>query len=214
MTTTATPALQPIPKLIKTPAPRQLETLGEPWVTLGEESRRLFAEAVKLRSAYDSSDKAINEARTLDQRALADAARAGKPDPGRKNEMKVLVEQETAHNKALGATIAANDAILAVRNAINGNEGNEAIEALHDRIAKNQEAITHHAHEANKAIADTSADAALIELIARTRAGKVHGAVSHMTERPPMVAAPGGQLVNAAGVLESIAEFAPQIELP
>jgi len=213
-TTAATPALQPIPALIKDRAPRVIETLGEPWATLGAESRRLFAEAVKIRSAYDSSDRAINEARAKDSEALADAARNGKPDPGRKHEMQVLVEQETAHNQALGATLASNTAIGDVAAAIKGDEGAKAQEALEARISEKQETVADHARKARHAIADITADAGMIELLANVRAGKVYGTISHLTERPARVPAPGGQPVDAIAVLQQIEEFVPQIELP
>lgn len=215
--TTATPtapADRTRPKLAaldKSRAPRELELLGKPWSTLGEEHRRLFSQAIPARTAYAATAKLLEEARAKDARALTEAARNGKPDPGRKHEMAAIVAAESAYNLAEGLTNAANEAIRAVRAAINGDEGQKALEGLDARIGKTQTELAKHADQAIADLNELASLASIIELLEKTRKGKGFSTLITATVRRPE-ANHRGQPVDLMLILEQLRDFAPRIE--
>lgn len=175
-----------LPELKKAKPPANLEILGEPWVSFGEERRRLWAEARKARTAWEATGRLLQEARAADSEALTSAAVNDEPDPGRVNELKAIKEIDAAYNKAEGATIASNRSLYAVLNALKGPDGDKAIEGLGKRIAKANERKQKHIDDLQGDIAEIASLEAVITVIEETRKGQL-GLIPNPVERPAQV---------------------------
>jgi len=162
-----------LPELKKAKPPANLEILGEPWVSFGEEHRRLWSEARKARTAWEATGRLLQEARAADSEALTSAAVNDEPDPGRVNELKAIKEIDAAYNKAEGATIASNRSLYAVLNALKGPDGDKAIEGLGKRIAKANERKQKHIDDLQGDIAEIASLEAVITVIEETRKGQL-----------------------------------------
>lgn len=187
-----------LPELKKAKPPANLEILGEPWVSFGEERRRLWTEARKARTAWEATGRLLQEARAADSEALTSAAVNDEPDPGRVNELKALKEIDAAHRKAEGATVAANRALYGVLNALKGPEGDKAIEGLGDTIAKVNKQKQEHIDALQGDIAEIASLEAVITVIEETRKGQL-GLIPNPVERPAQV-----QGMDAIGYLERL----------
>lgn len=201
--------LPKLPALVTDRAPVALEAVSPTFKKLSVERQRLFAEAVPARTEADRAAKAVAEGRARDQRELADAAKNGKPDPGRPNELAALTALHEAHRKAEGLTVASNEATHQLAAALKGDEGQKAIETLTERTVKERERMREGAETALDALGSIAAADQLTRVIEKARKGGHYGAIPKAPERVADIRA-SGMSVDPRAALAAIIDYASQ----
>jgi hypothetical protein len=173
-----------LPRLDRAHIPPGLETLGEPWIELLAELKRLMSEAVKARSAAESADLELLRARDRDAEAFEASALKDGEDPGRKHEAKALKAQDEAHRLAVGKTRAHNTIVKKIRAAFDGEPGDEAMVKGNAQLDADLKRLRESAEVTLGELATVLARAALVGSIDSTRKAN-HVSIRAKVPTPP-----------------------------
>lgn len=201
--TTATITRTELPQLERASIPPEFATVSPELKKLIATRQDMLQKATAARSDFNRKVKAIEQARAADATALTDAALAGKPDPGRANEEKALLELDEAHRQAQATTLAANRVTYEIRDSLNSDTGEKAIEKLQ---ANRDKALTDLEKNANATLDNLAAITGinqLLDTIERTRKGKSRSAVPNGTARVQPVSI-HGRPTDPALVLQAL----------
>lgn len=198
-----------LPKLDTSQVMHELAALGEPFDTLIPHRSEAMKAAHRARSHYASLPKNIEAARKADSDALLEAAKAGKPDPGRVNEMRVLREIEAAYSDAEIKTRLSNEATRAVLEAM--LDGEKPLAAIDAQLDAAGEMVVKGADIVLEGLARIEGYRALREALRNTSKGKGFRMIAHGSVKPLDIAA-HGQGVNATLAAEQLRVLDPKAE--
>lgn len=199
-----------LPKLDTSRVPPELAALGEPFKSLVEQRSEALRSATRSRGHYTSLGKStIDEARKADSDALLAAAKAGKPDPGRKHEMKALAEIEAEYSRAETMTRLANEATAAIRSALVEGGGEKALAEIDARLDDAGKMKAEGADLVLEAMARIEGLRELRETVNRTVAGKGHRLLAQGSISPMNIGG-HGQGVSATLAAEQLLALDPK----
>lgn len=201
-----------LPKLDMSQIPPELPTLGEPFKSLVPERNKALRAATSSRGHYQSLGKTtIDEARKADSDALLEAAKAGKPDPGREHEMKAMAEIEAEYSRAETLTRLANEATAAIRAAMVEAEGKKPLAAIEAQLEAAGKMKDEGAEQVLEAVARIEALRRLRETVRRTVEGKGFQMLAQGSLSPLNIAV-NGMGIPASLAAEQLLTLDPKLE--
>jgi hypothetical protein len=129
--TDSTPTLTDLPRLTQGKVRPELGDYSPELKKLIEHHTELHDKAQQLQADFNRRKRtAIPAARNKDAEALTQAALKGTKDPGRVHEAEAVAELQDAHRIAEGTTRAATRVAHQMKEAIEGDAGTKALEAI------------------------------------------------------------------------------------